>query len=341
MRYRPLGRTGIQISVLGFGAMMFGWRIPARKAATLVAAAAERGVNLFDTSDSYGNGASEEVLGAAIAQAGIRDRVLVATKAHYPTGQSDPNARGNNRRHLIAACEASLRRLGLDHIDLYQIHHPEPAVPIDETLRALDDLVRAGKVRYIGTSSFAAWQLVESLWAAKEHHLNRFVAEQPPYNLLERRAEWELFPMAQTYGFGLLVWSPLAEGILSGKYRAGAPFPKDSRFAAITEPGRTKSSGYGQRLNPAVERLLNVMRELAAAKDCSMSQLALAWAIRPAAVSAALIGPTGPRQLEDNLGALNVEITDADAARLDAAAPPGGALSPYYDSDFGPHTQRW
>lgn len=336
MRYRPLGRTGVQISVLGFGAMMFGWRIAAGKAASLVAAAAERGINLFDTSDSYGNGASEEILGAAIAKAGIRGRVLVATKAHYPTDQSDPNARGNNRRHLIAACEASLRRLGLDHIDLYQIHHPEPAVPIDETLRALDDLVRAGKVRYIGTSSFAAWQLVESLWAAKEHHLNRFVAEQPPYNLLERRAERELFPMAQTHGVGLLVWSPLAEGILTGKYQAGAPFPKDSRFAAITKPGC-----HGARLNPAVEKLLAVMRELAAAKGCSMSQLALAWAIRPEAVTAALIGPTGASQLEDNLGALDVEITDGDAARLDAMAPPGGALSPYYDSDFGPHKHRW
>ncbi len=336
MRYRPLGRTGVQVSAIGLGCMTFGWKTPRDDAIRLVAMATSRGINLFDTSNSYGRGESERVLGQAVRATGGRDRLLIATKFHFSADDDDPNARGNSRRHIIAQCEASLSRLGTDYIDLYQVHHPQPAIPIDETLRALDDLVRAGKVRYVGTSSFAAWQLVESLWVSKEYGLNRFVVEQPPYNLLERRAEWELFPMAQTYGFGILAFCPLAEGILTGKYRKGEAFPNGSRFAAATKPGL-----YGERLTDGVPRVLDVIGELAEAKGCSMGEIALAWVIRQPAVSAALLGANDISQLKINLGALEVDFSENDLQRLDDVSPPKTAVSPYYKSQFGPHLHRW
>ena len=236
MHYRSLGRTGAQVSELCLGCMMFGGHTDEASSFDIIDQAIDSGINFVDTANVYSRGASEEVVGKAFKRNGKRERVVLATKVHGRMDEEDPNAAGNHRRHVIEQCEASLRRLQTDHIDLYQIHRPDSGIPIDETLRALDDLIRAGKILYAGTSTFAAWQLVESLWASKELGLNRFVTEQPPYHLLDRRIERELIPVAQTYGLALIPWSPLAGGFLAGKYRREQASPEGSRYGL--EPRR-------------------------------------------------------------------------------------------------------
>ena len=233
MEYRSLGRTGAQVSALCLGCMNFGGRLQRADSIALMHRALSDGINFWDTADVYSRGISETIVGKALV--GKRDEVFLATKAFNKMGDG-PNDWGSTRYHLISACEASLKRLGTDHIDLYQLHRPHPAVPIDETLRAMDDLVTSGKVRYVGTSTFAAWQVVESLWASKELGLNRVVCEQPPYNLLDRRIERELLPMCRTYGLATIPWAPLAGGILTGKYRVGAARPESARYATRAVP---------------------------------------------------------------------------------------------------------
>src|ERR671917_2015401 len=221
MQYRSLGRTGTQVSELCLGCMMFGGRTDESPSWDIIDRAIDAGINFLDTANVYSRGRSEEVVGKALKRNGKRAQIVLATKVHGKMADDDPNAQGNNRRHIIAQCDASLRRLQTDYIDLYQIHRPDSQEPMDETLRALDDLIRAGKVRYIGTSTYAAWQVLESLWMSKELGLNRMVCEQPPYHLLDRRIERELVPLAQTYGLALIPWSPLAGGFLTGKYSRG------------------------------------------------------------------------------------------------------------------------
>src|SRR5262245_14805811 len=200
--------------------MLFGDGTSVDDAGKMLDVAVEHGINSVDTANVYGRGASEELLGRLLAKRpGLRDRLVLASKVYAPMADDDPNAGGSSRRHIIDQCHASLRRLGVDHLDVYYLHRPSTQVPIDESPRAVDALVRAGAIRYIGTSSFAAWQVLESLWVAKEHGLNRPVVEQSPYSLVERRVERELLPMARSYGIGLTVWSPLAGGLLTGKYR--------------------------------------------------------------------------------------------------------------------------
>ena len=249
-------------------------------------------------------------------------------------GDADPNGWNNSRRHIIEQCEASLKRLQTDYIDLYQIHRPMSSIPLDETLRALDDLIRAGKVRYIGTSTFAAWQLVESLWIAKELGLNRFVCEQPPYNLLDRRIERELLPMARTYGFAIIPWSPIGGGLLAGKYTRNSPPPVDARYA---EKAPHLQRRYNDQMFGVLEKLLPLAKE----KGCPISQYALAWCAQQPGVTSPIIGPRTMEQLEDNLGALKVALKPEDLAKIDEISTPGGMVSPYYDADFGPHQQRW
>jgi aryl-alcohol dehydrogenase-like predicted oxidoreductase len=342
--YRPLGRTGVQVTEFCLGGMMFGSGADEETSLAMIQRALEAGINFIDTSNVYNEGISEEIVGKALAKSGRRDHTIVATKFWGVMG-SDPNDRGTSRRHLIQQCDASLKRLGVDWIDLYQIHRPASDVPIDETLQALDDLVRAGKVRYIGTSTFAAWQLVESLWASKELRLNRVVTEQPPYHLLDRRIEREVVPMAETYGIGLLPWSPLAQGFLSGKYRRGSAPPKGSRFEN-PQVGETWEKYRFTEGNPGVYSdaaydILDVVEELAGEKNATPAQIALAWVAKQPAVASVIIGPRTVEQLEDNLGAASVEITDEDCARLDAVAPPGRATLPYWVPGFGRHEHRW
>jgi aryl-alcohol dehydrogenase-like predicted oxidoreductase len=315
--------------------MMFGGKTGPEDSYAIIDRAIDAGINFLDTANVYSRGCSEEITGEALKRNGKRQRVVLATKVHGTMADDDPNMEGNSRRHIIEQCEASLRRLQTDYIDLYQIHRPQSDIPIDETLRALDDLIHAGKVRYIGTSTYGAWQLVESFWASKELGLNRFVCEQPPYNLLDRRIERELLPMVRTYGMGLIPWSPLAGGLLTGKYNRNSPPPPDTRFADAQN-------------NPLLQRrwtqqafdVIDGLQPIAQSKGCTLSQLALAWCAQQPGVTSPIIGPRTMEQLEDNLKALEVKITDEDRAAVNKVIPPGGMAAPYYEADFGPHQYR-
>jgi len=336
MEYRNLGRTGVKVSPLCLGTMMFGRSTNEADSIAIVHAALERGVNFIDTANAYSAGASERFVGAAL-QGGRRASVVLATKAFFPQDQKDPNARGLSRRHLIEACEASLKRLRTDWIDLYQVHRSQSEIPIDETLRALDDLIRQGKVRYIGTSMFPAWKSVEALWAAKELGLNRFVSEQMAYNLLDRTAEREVIPAAQTFGLALIPWAPLCGGLLTGKYTRG-----DQSAAGRWHGGK---DNFGRPATPAAFDVIEGLVALAKEKGCTPSQLALAWNAAQPGITAPIIGPRTLEQLLDNLGAVDVAVTNEDRARLDALSPPWSATLRYYDAalaiDFKPNFGRW
>ena len=333
MEYRSLGRTGTKVSTLCLGCLMFGGRTNESDSMDTIDRAIDGGINFFDTANMYVRGRSEEMVGKAFKRNGRRARIVLATKVHFRMDDEDPNAQGNSRRHIIEQCEASLRRLQTDYIDLYQIHRPCSDIPIDETLRALDDLIRAGKVRYIGSSTFAAWQVVESLWASKELGLNRFICEQPPYHLLDRSIERELVPMAQTYGTALIPWSPMAGGFLTGKYRRGEARPADARYQ--------DESQNADLFSDAAFNVLDVVLAIAAEKGCTPSQFALAWCAQQPGITSPIVGIRTMEQLEDNLGAINVQVTDEDRARIDEVAPPGGVITRYYRADFGPHPFRW
>jgi len=326
MDYRPLGRTGVQVSPLCLGCMTFGWKTDQEEANRVVDRFLNAGGNFLDTANVYGRGRSEEITGTALSE-GKRDKVVLATKVHGRMGDG-PNDWGNTRRNIIDQCDASLRRLGTDYIDLYQIHRPQSAVPIDETLRALDDLIRAGKVRYIGTSTYAAWQVIESLWVSKELGLNRFVTEQPPYHILDRRIERELVPLSQSYGIGLIPWSPLAGGKLTGKYKRDQPAPENSR----EDPSK-----FSEEVWKALDGLERLCKE----KGCTMTAFSLAWNAAQPGITSPIIGPNSVAQLEENLAALEVEVTDDDRKRIDELVPPGTHVQDYYRADFGPHPQRW
>lgn len=336
MEYRSLGRTGVQVSSLCLGCLAFGQRADDAEALAMIDRAIDAGVNFLDTANVYGRGRSEELVGEALRRNGKRARLILATKVHGRMADDDPNAFGNTRRHIIEQCEASLRRLRTDYLDLYQLHRPDSVIPIDEALRALDDLVRTGKVRYLGTSTFPAWRVIESLWVSKELGLNRVVSEQPPYNLLDRSIERELVPMAQSYGLAILPWSPLAGGFLTGKYRRGEARPPESRFAAQKGDPRAE-----RNFTAAAFDVRDVVVTLAREKGCAPSQLALAWCAQQPGVTCPIIGPRTLEQLEDNLRALRLTLTAEDRARLDAVAPPGGATVLYYEGDFGPHRHHW
>ena len=333
MEYRSLGRTGTKVSTLCLGCLMFGGRTNETDSMDIIDRAIDGGINFLDTANMYVRGRSEEMVGKAFKRNGKRPRIVLATKVHFRMDDEDPNAQGNSRRHIIEQCEASLRRLQTDYIDLYQIHRPCSDIPIDETLRALDDLIRAGKVRYIGSSTFAAWQVVESLWASKELGLNRFICEQPPYHLLDRSIEQELVPMAQTYGTALIPWSPMAGGFLTGKYRRGEARPTDARYQ--------DESQNTDLFSDAAFNVLDVVLAIAAEKGCTPSQLALAWCAQQPGITSPIVGVRTMEQLEDNLGAIDVQVTDEERARIDEVAPPGGVITRYYRADFGPHLFRW
>lgn len=344
MEYRSLGRTGVQVSMLCLGCMNFGDPTPEAEAMDIIDRALDAGVNFLDTANVYGRGASEEVVGKALKRNGKRGRIVLATKVHGRMEDDNPLAFGVSRRHIIEQCEASLRRLQTDYIDLYQIHRPRSDTPIDETLRALDDLIRAGKVRYIGTSSFPAWRVMEALWAARELGLNRFVSEQPPYHLLDRAIERELIPVAQAYGLAILPWSPLARGFLTGRYRRGDAVPEGSRFAEDLTRAPNFVARTKQHFSDMAYNVLDVVEALAQEKGCTPAQVALAWCARQPGVTSPIIGPRTMAHLEDNLGAVDVALTDADRARLDAVAEPERAIVPYYIGrmiDFKPPAYRW
>lgn len=335
METRRLGRTGVRVSELCLGTMMFGNQADDAASLAMLDRALDAGINFVDTANVYNGGASERVVGQGLARDGRRADIVLATKAYFPQG-ADPNTRGLSRRHLIQACEDSLRRLQTDWIDLYQLHRSMADIPIDESLRALDDLIRSGKVRYLGCSMFPAWQMVESLWAAKELGLNRFVCEQPAYNLLDRTAEREAIPAAQSFGLGVIPWGPLAGGLLTGKYRRGD---------TDTEGRWQGGSAGGRHVTAAAFDVIERLEKLAGERGCTPAQLALAWCAAQPGVTAPIIGPRTLEQLEDNLGSVDVRLGDEDLAQLDEVAPPRSVALPYYDSAIGldlrPHLARW
>ena len=331
MDYRMLGRTGVRVSPLCLGCMNFGDDADEAASFAIIDQAMDAGVNFLDTADVYSRGKSEEIVGRALARDGKRDKVFLATKGFNKMDDTDPNAWGSHRFHLMKACEDSLKRLGTDHIDLYQIHRPQSAIPIDETLRALDDLVRSGKVRYLGTSTFAAWQVMESLWASKELGLNRFVCEQPPFNLLDRRIERELLPLCRTYGIAVIPWAPIAGGLLSGKYRLNQPRPAGARY---------EKGAFNNRDNDMALASVEKYVAFCAERGVAPAQMALAWCLAQPGVTSPIIGPRTQAQMTDYLAAMEIVVTEDDAKALDAIFPPGTHVSDYYRADFGPNA-RW
>ncbi|MGD8749788.1 MAG: aldo/keto reductase [Anaerolineales bacterium] len=327
MQYRNLGRTGVWVSPLCLGAMNFGGPTPEDEAIWIIHKALDAGINFVDTANMYNAGKSEVAVGKAL-NGSRREKTILATKFHFPQSD-DPNDQGNSRRHIMQAVEDSLRRLRTDWIDLYQIHRSTVDVPQDETLRALDDLVRQGKVRYIGSSTFPAWMVMEALSISERYGLARLVSEQPPYNLLDRRIENELVPLAQRYNLGLLPWSPLAMGILAGRYRSTENLPKDSRL------GSRGSKWMLERLNKRSISTAQKFAAIAKTGGYKPAQLALLWVRDQPAVTAPIIGPRREAHLDEALAIADETLDEETASRLDELVPPGSAVADFHN------TSRW
>ncbi|TMM04250.1 MAG: aldo/keto reductase [Actinobacteria bacterium] len=315
MRYRRLGAAGVQVSEVSLGSWLtYGGHVDDRAAEACVHRAYELGVNLFDTADVYRRGDAERVVGRALARY-PRSSYVLATKVYFPVGDR-PNDRGLSRKHIVESCHASLERLGTDHIDLYQCHRFDADAPLDETLRALDDLVSAGKVLYIGVSEWTAGQLDEARAVGDRLLLDPIVSNQPQYSLLWRRIEEDVIPVSERLGVGQIVWSPLAQGVLSGKYRPGEPTPRDTR-AGHPDPQTSQFVRLFMRedILEAVQRLRPIADDL----GLTMAQLAIAWVLRQPNVAGAIVGASRPEQLDDNCAASGVELPPDALLRIDEA----------------------
>lgn len=310
MEYRRLGSSGLKVSEIGLGCNNFGDRCDEKSSSLVLDQALELGINFFDTADNYTHGRSEEIIGGWLK--GKRDKVIVATKFGMVMGEG-PNETGASRHHVMESVHNSLRRLGTDYIDLYQVHRPDPGTPVEETLRALDDLIRAGKVRYIGTSTFSALQLSEALWTSRYFNLNRFVSEQPHYNLLKRDAEKEVIPYCQANGVGIIPYYPLASGFLTGKYRPGEPPPKGTRLDL--------TAMYRPLLSEENFRILSRLSAFAGERGHSVGELAIAWLLAYPAVCTVIAGATMPDQVAENVKAAGWKLRPKDAKALDEIAP--------------------
>ena len=325
MHYRPLGRTGIQVSPHCLGAMMFGKLANPDhdECARMIHKALDFGINFLDTADAYSSGESEEIVGKALK--GRRDNVVLATKAFHPMGEN-PNQRGSSRRWLTRAVEDSLRRLQTDYIDLYQVHRPAPDTDVEETLSVLTDLMRAGKVRAIGASTFPASDIVEAQWVAERRGLARFRTEQPPYSMLNRSIEREVLPACQRYGMGVMAWSPLAKGMLTGKYRKGEQQPETLRAKYFPKAMSDEAS------LEKVERLI----PLAQGAGISLMHMALAFVVAHPALTSAIIGPRTMEQLDGLLAGAEVVLTDELLDRIDEIVPPGVDVAPLEGAAYTP-----
>ncbi len=323
MELRTLGRTGVQVSPLCLGAMMLGsWgNRDHDDGVRIIHRALDAGINFIDTADVYSQGESELIVGKALA-GGRRDDVVLATKVHGHMGEG-PNRRGNSRRWIMREVDESLRRLGTDWIDLYQIHRPDPSCDIDETLGALTDLVRAGKVRSIGCSTFPAHQIVEAQWGAERRGRERFACEQPPYSILVRGIEADVLPVCERYGMGVIPWSPLAGGWLSGRYRKGQELPSSRRVERVPQRFDMSLPGNQAKLEAADQLAL-----LAEEAGVTLIHLALAFVLEHRAVTAAIIGPRTMEQLESQLGAADVRLDPDVLDGIDEIVPPGTNLNP-------------
>jgi aryl-alcohol dehydrogenase-like predicted oxidoreductase len=313
VEYRRLGDSGLRVSEIGLGSWLtYGVGVEAEQAKAIIARAYDLGVNFFDTANAYGRGAAERVVGEALA-AYPRSSFVLATKVFFPMGDG-PNDRGLSRKHVLEQCDASLRRLGVDYLDLYQCHRYDDATPLEETLQALDDLVRRGKVLYVGVSEWTAGQLADALRIADELGLDRIVSNQPEYSILQRRIETEVVPLCAREGIGQVVWSPLAQGVLTGKYHRGSAPPADSR-AASRKMGGFVGHWLTEDVLDAVERLRAVAHEA----GMSMAQLALAWVLSEPDVASAIVGATRVGQLEENCEAAGRSLDDDVLAAVDKA----------------------
>lgn len=324
MEYRVLGRSGVKVAPLGLGTGNFADPTPEDESIRILNRAVDAGVNLIDTANSHTNGDSERFIGRAFAKGLPRHAVILATKAFYRVG-SGPNDEDLSRLHLIRACEDSLRRLNTDYIDLYQVHRPSPRIPLDETLAALTDLTRQGKVRYIGSSTHPAWKIMEAIMVSELKGYARFVCEQPPYNLLDRRIENELVPMCQAYGLGLITWSPLAQGVLAGRYASATELPADSR-------GALRGGIYSERITQAGIDIGNQVVNLARERGLSAAQLATLWVKDQPGVTAPLIGPRTLAQLEHLLPVLDMTLSADLRGACDRLVPPGSAVASFFNT---------
>jgi aryl-alcohol dehydrogenase-like predicted oxidoreductase len=324
MEYRSLGRTGVKVSPLCLGAMNFGAPTSAEESLRIMNRALEAGINFVDTANVYNGGESERIVGRALKENGRRDQVVLATKVHNPMG-TGPNDGGDSRYHIMRACEDSLKRLQTDRIDLYQLHRPPMTMPQDETLRAFDDLVHAGKVLYIGCSTHPAWMVMEALAISEQHHLARYISEQPPYNLLDRRVENELIPLCQKYGLAILPWSPLAGGILAGRYPPGEEFGEGTRASRTGDFFRFRISQTGRQVAMQVA-------QMAKERGMSAAQLSLLWLKDQPGVTAPIIGPRTLEHLESFIQIMDKRLDDADRPLFDALVHPGNAVADFHNT---------
>ncbi|MGI5816489.1 MAG: aldo/keto reductase [Armatimonadota bacterium] len=314
MDYRTLGSCGMKVSELCLGTMMFGDPTDERTSLDMIERALDAGINFLDTADKYNTGESERIVGKALE--GRREEIVLATKVTLPMSEG-PNMSGSSRKHIIEGCEASLRRLGTDYIDLYYLHKPDPETPIEESLSAMDHLVRQGKVLYVGMSNFHAWRVADALGVQALQNWEPLVAVQPLYNIANRDIEVELLPACEELGLGVVSYSPIARGVLTGKYAAGEEPPEDSRA------GRGNERIMQTEFRPSNFELAQEVVKLADEIGCTAAQLAVAWVMANELVTCPIIGPRTPEQLEDNLGAPEVEITPEIEARIDELVPPG------------------
>jgi aryl-alcohol dehydrogenase-like predicted oxidoreductase len=321
MEYRKLGKSGLKVSEIGLGGNNFGGRIGEQESISVIRSALDLGINFIDTADIYSGGHSEECVGKAVK--GNRSEVIIATKVAGPMGEL-PNERGASRYHIVKALDASLKRLNTDYIDLYYIHMPDPTTPIEETLRTLDNLVRAGKVRYIGCSNFAAWQLCEALWTSRVNNLESFIVIESQYNLLERSIELELVPCCQAYGISVIPWGPLASGFLTGKYQRGKPAPIGTRLAAPQPAPRQPPAGFpaGRPMFRSVLTDTNFdklekLQKFAVEHGHTVGELAIAWLLSHSWLSSVIAGATNPEQVSANVAAGSWKLTAQEITQLD------------------------
>jgi 1-deoxyxylulose-5-phosphate synthase len=326
VEYRALGRTGVQVSSLALGTANFGNPTPEQTAWPMMQTALDAGINIFDTANSYNDGESERIIGRFLQKTGQRDRVLIATKVYYPVGEG-PNDQGLSRYHILRACEDSLRRLQTDRIDLYYTHRSaSPLIPVDETLAALTHLVRQGKVLYIGCSTHPAWEIMEALMVSQMQGYARYIAESSPYNLLDRRVENERGPLCQKYGLAMMPWSPIAMGMLAGRYPLDATFPAGSRAAANPQ------GIYAQRVNRRGVEIGARLAGIAARYGLTAAQAALLWVKDQPGVTSPIIGPRTPAQLQEMLQIADTHADDGLRAACDQLNPPGMAVSNFHNT---------
>ena len=323
MRTNRLGRSGLQVSALALGTMNFGNPTSKKESMQIIDAAIDGGINLLDCADVYAGGKSERILGEALKKNGMRRQVFITSKVFWPTG-SGPNDRGNARHRIIESCEGSLKRLQTDCIDIYFLHRTDFNVPQEESLAAMELLVRQGKIRYCACSTHPPWRTVEALWIADKHHYPKFTCEQPPYNLLDRRAEIEVFPMCRAYDMGVLCWSPLAQGMLAGRYDDAAKLPKGSRAA--------QKEVFAERITAEGIAAAAKLADRARSSGWTSARMAVAWVLHQPDVTAAIIGPRKLSHLKDLLPAAELTLGEDDLRFCDMLVPPGRHVSDHFNS---------